>query len=125
MCASAAHAADFAAEVNGAKAGGVWGGEAGVSYRLNLEAMGLAGFHITPTAGAFVNKDNKTEIDAYGRLEASFSVAGFEVGAGGRYDSLTEKLRPYATARVPLLPWFDIKANAGKDYYALGVVFNY
>jgi hypothetical protein len=125
VAAPAVQAGDLAGEVNGIYAFKNWGAEAGLSYRMNLEAMGLAGVHITPTAGALVRKNNTSDIGAYGRIEASVSIATFEVGAGGRYDSQSEKLRPYATARLGVLPWIGVKANAGKDYYALGLVFNY
>lgn len=142
--------ASLAAEANAAY-DKVWGGELGASYRI-----GFAGFHITPTIGAFIYKGdndryyrdtfsngqsrcrdstngqfakdslcNNTAVDAYGRIEASYSLKVIEVGAGARYSTLSETVQPYGTIGVPMGPLFGLKANAGDGYYALGVTFNY
>jgi len=145
-----AAADDFVVEANGARAHDTWGGEFGVGY-----AFEKAGFALRPMIGAFVYKgDNdryyidrmkngaarcrdsetghfaKTEkcddtaVKPYARIEATYTVPLVaEVGVGARFSS--EKVRPYGTVAIPVLPKIKVKANAGPQYYALGATLGF
>lgn len=133
-------------EANGARAHSVWGGELGLGY--NLEAGGFAlrpmvGAFIyegdndryyedtfsngqtrcrDSTNGEFASdaKCDNTAVKPYGKIEATYTLAGsLEVGGGARFSS--EKVRPYGTVSFPLMPKLRVRGNAGESYYALGL----
>jgi hypothetical protein len=107
------------AEVNGARAGGHWGGEFGVDYRF-----GLAGFDLTPGGGAFVSGGSGRTVRGYARLEAGYTIPIFaRLGAGVRY--MSGHARPYGTVSVPLLPLLRLKANGGPHYAAVGLTLGH
>jgi len=114
--AASAAQAGIGAEAMGARADGQWGGEFGVGY-----SFGLAGFSLTPGGGVLVASDH---IRAYGRIEAAYKIPLFaKVGLGALIDG--DHTRPYGTVALPLLPLFNLKANAGPKYYAIGLTLGY
>jgi hypothetical protein len=111
-----AEAEGLGAEVNYGRADGHWGTEVGAGYR-----MGLAGFSLTPGAGVYL-RDGDTKL--YGRIEAAYSIPlSATIGAGVRFSG--DNTRPYATLALPVLPMLHGKANAGPQYYALGLTLGY
>jgi hypothetical protein len=121
----------------------VQGAEVGVGWRFSAGPL-----HFTPTVGGFIyqNEDsryyfdsnvdrcrdrsngqfardtqcNDSAIDAFGRLEVTADFRGIEAGVGYR---LAEESVPYGTVSFKLGETWAVKANAGKDYVGLGIVF--
>ena len=61
-----------------------------------------------------------TAFKPYAKVEGTFTLLGSaEAGLGARYSG--DEVQPYATASFPVAPRIRIKANAGRDYYALGL----
>ncbi|WP_380787140.1 hypothetical protein [Sphingomonas sp. R86521] len=146
-CAAPA-AAQIGVEANGARADGHWGGEIGVGY-----SVGLAGFKITPSAGALVysgsndryeTQDNggssrcrdlsngqyadkarcdNTKVKAYGRVEATYSIPLFATVGAGV--RVGRDTRPYGIVALPLAPLLKLKGNAGPHYFAAGLTLGY
>ncbi|MBY8823278.1 hypothetical protein K7G82_13310 [Sphingomonas colocasiae] len=144
--AEAAQAKGVVAELNGARASGVWGGEIGMGYEVSA-----GGFALRPMAGMLVYKgDNdryyrddlangqsrcrdstngqfasdsrcmNVAARVYARLEATYNISGVgEVGGGARYSG--GKVRGYGTIGKPIGPVLSLKANVGDRYYALGL----
>lgn len=137
-------AANVVLEGNGAYNEEQWGGELGIGY-----SIGAGGFALTPSVGAFLyQRDNDRYFKddnggnsrcrdssngqyaddekcdnlgakAYGRVEATYTVpASITFGLGAR---ISNEVRPYATAAVPLGPRIQLKGNAGPHYYAAGL----
>lgn len=149
--ASDASADGFAGELNGAYTDKLWGGELGGSYRIGMGGFHLTPtvgaliyksdnqrYQMSTfsngqsrcrdiTNGQFAKTAlcREAAIAGYGRLEASYGFPGLEVGGGARIDSLSQKVQPYGTISTSLTPLMGLKANAGKNYYALGLTFNY
>lgn len=110
-------AGSIGVEADGARANGHWGGELGAGYRL-----GIAGFDITPGAGAYVTSGDGTKV--YGRVEAGYTIPLIaRVGAGVRITG--GHTRPYGTVSLPLIPKLHAKANAGPHYAAIGLTLGY
>lgn len=139
-------AAQVSLEANGARADSEWGAELGVGFDL-----GAGGFTLRPGGGLFVypgeneryyfdefdngnsqcrdttngqfvdsERCNNTELRAYARVEATYTITGgAEFGIGGRYSG--SEVSPYGTLSFPVSPKLKVKANAGNDYYALGL----
>tara|TARA_B100000678_G_scaffold273966_1_gene264719 strand:+ start:723 stop:1217 length:495 start_codon:yes stop_codon:yes gene_type:complete len=139
-------AAQVAVEGNVARADSEWGAELGVGYSLKS-----SGFAIRPmggvliyqgdndryydddigggdtrcrdrTSGQFADDDkcNNTAVKAYAKLEATYTLLGSaEFGLGARYSG--DDVQPYGMVSFPVAPRIRIKANAGDDYYALGL----
>jgi hypothetical protein len=111
-----AHAQGLGAEVNYGRADGHWGTEIGAGY-----AMGIAGFSLTPSAGAYL-RDGDTKL--YGRIEAAYTIPlSATIGAGARVSG--DDIRPYATLAMPIFPKVRAKANVGPKYYAVGLTLGY
>jgi hypothetical protein len=144
--APAAQANGLLLEGNVARAHSEWGGEVGVGYNLSFGGFTLrpiAGAFIyqgdndryyedtfsngqsrcrDSETGQFA-KDSKCDdaaVKAYGKIEATYTIAGsLELGGGARFSS--EKVRPYGTFSFPVSPKLRIKGNAGDRYYAAGL----
>lgn len=132
-------------EANGAYVTDEWGGELGAGYRIDL----LPGFDLSLGGGGFFHEGdndryfldnnggnercrnfdtgqyarssqcNNTDIDLYGRAEATYTIPfAASIGAGVR---VGRDVIPYGTASFPLLPSLRVKGNAGPDYYAIGL----
>ena len=138
--------AQVAVEANVARADSEWGAELGAGYSFKFK--GLA---IRPMGGVLVYQgDNDryyqddigggqtrcrdrsngqfaddancddTAFKPYAKVEGTFTLLGSaEAGLGARYSG--DEVQPYATASFPVAPRIRIKANAGRDYYALGL----
>lgn len=120
LCTGIAGAAEAgpAADASVASVNDNWGAEIGASYRF-----GEMGFRITPTIGAFID-DGADDLDWFGRVEMSYELPILlEIGIGGRIDD--EDVRPYGFLGYELAPLIGLKANAGDDYFALGLTLNY
>ncbi|WP_271078618.1 hypothetical protein [Aurantiacibacter sp. MUD61] len=148
LCAiSAPAAAQIVVEGNAARADSQWGVELGAGYDIAM----VPGFTLRPGGGVLIyagendryrtetiaggteicrdlsngqfadSEDcDNTEIRAYARLEATYTILGSaELGVGGRYSG--DDVQPYGTVSFPIAPRIRIKANAGDDYYALGL----
>ena len=147
---STALANSVALEANATKAESIWGGELGVGYNLSKGP-----FTLRPMVGAFIyQRDNNryyeqttytgqticrdstngqfaasercdnTAVKAYGKIEATVTLVGIaEVGGGARYSG--DKVRPYGTAAFSILPKLKVKANAGAEYYAVGLLASF
>ncbi|WP_242008112.1 hypothetical protein [Sphingomonas ginsenosidivorax] len=141
-------AAQVGVEANGARADGHWGGELGVGY-----SVGLAGFKITPSAGALIyagdndryeTQDNggssrcrdlstgqyadkarcdDTRVKPYGRVEATYSIPLFATVGAGV--RVGRDVRPYGIVAMPLAPLLKLKGNAGPHYFAAGLTLGY
>ena len=138
-------AAQVAVEGNVARADSEWGAELGAGY-----AIKSSGFALRPMAGVLVysgdndryyqddvggqtrcrdrtngqfaddGKCDNTAIKAYAKLEATYTLLGSaEFGLGARYSG--DDVQPYGMVSFPVAPRTRIKANAGDDYYALGL----
>ena len=138
-------AAQVAVEGNVARADSEWGAELGVGYSLKS-----SGFAIRPMGGVLVyqgdndryyeddvggqtrcrdrtngqfaddGKCDNTAVKAYAKLEATYTLLGSaELGLGARYSG--DDVQPYGMISFPVAPRIRIKANAGDDYYALGL----
>jgi opacity protein-like surface antigen len=137
--------AQIVLEANGAYVTDEWGGELGAGYKIDL----LPGFDLTLGGGGFFHEGdneryflddnggnercrdsangqyaessrcNNTDIDLYGRAEATYTIPfSASIGAGVR---VGRDVTPYGTASFPLLPSLRVKGNAGPDYYAIGL----
>lgn len=139
-------AAQVAVEGNVARADSEWGAELGVGYSLKSK-----GFALRPIGGVLVyqgdndryyqddigggdtrcrdrtngrfaddGKCDNTAVKAYAKLEATYTLLGSaEFGLGARYSG--DDVQPYGMVSFPVAPRIRIKANAGDDYYALGL----
>ena len=138
-------AAQVAVEGNVARADSEWGAELGAGY-----AIKSSGFALRPMAGVLVysgdndryykddvggdtrcrdrtngqfaddGKCDNTAVKAYAKLEATYTLLGSaEFGLGARYSG--DDVQPYGMVSFPVAPRIRIKANAGDDYYALGL----
>lgn len=143
---ASANANGLTLEANGARAESVWGGELGVGYNLTFSGFTLRpivgafiyrGDNDRYESNTFSNgqtrcrdmrtgqfaadeKCDNTAAKAYGKVEATYTFAGFaEIGGGARYSG--DEVRPYGTVAVSLAPKIKVKANAGDKYYALGL----
>lgn len=106
-----AHAEGLVAEANAARSHGQWGAELGGGFNL---ASGP--FSLRPMAGAFIGDDTRLYIKG----EATVTIPAFlEIGAGARF--ISDHLRAYGTASVPLGPMVRLKGNLGDGYGAVGL----
>ena len=141
--------AQIGAELNGARADDRWGAELGLGYSIRL----APGFRITPAAGVLLYRGdndryyqdpnggnercrdsqtgryasdsecNNTAVKPYGRVEATYSIPlSLTFGAGVR---ISGEVRPYGTVAFPVAPKFQLKGNAGPNYYAAGIRFGF
>jgi hypothetical protein len=142
----AASAQGLVVDAAAARVHGQNGVEGTVGYR-----MGILGFAITPSVGAFATSSDEeryvkepdpaggtrcrdtrdgdldhdllcqnADLRLMGRVEATYAIPLIaEAGLGVR---LTKgDAAPYATVAMPIFPMAKLKANAGKDYLALGL----
>jgi len=106
-----AHAEGLVAEANAARSHGDWGAELGGG--LNLSS---GPFTLRPMAGAFIGDTTRL----YVKGEATVTIpALLEIGAGARF--ISDHLRAYGTASVPLGPLLRLKGNLGDGYGAVGL----
>ncbi len=144
--AAPAQAEGILIEANGARSEGVWGGELGLGYELGAGGFSIRPiggvliyqgendryFQDTFDNGQTRCRDSSngefaedrlcdnTALKAYGKLEATYTIAGsMEFGAGGRYDG--GKVRPYGLVSFPIAPKFRIHGNVGEEFLALGL----
>jgi hypothetical protein len=110
LAAAPAHAQALVAEGNLARSHGDWGGELGAGLDMTSGP-----FTLRPMAGGFFG--DRTRI--YVKGEAMVSVATVEVGAGARL--ISDHLRAYGTASLPLAPMVRLKGNLGDGYGAVGL----
>ena len=142
---TSAASAQVVVEANGARTEGRWGGEIGIGYRIAVGGFAItpaAGAFLLEgdndryyrdqfsngqsrcrdgTNGEFADDANCVNIAAraYGRVEASYTIAGaIEIGAGVR---ISDEVRPYGMVAVPLGANFALRGMAGQEYVALGV----
>lgn len=106
-----AHAEGLVAEANAARSHGDWGGELGGG--LNFSS---GPFTLRPMAGAFFGDTTRL----YVKGEATVTIPAFvEIGAGARL--ISDHVRAYGTASVPLGPMLRLKGNLGDGYGAVGL----
>ncbi|WP_336959467.1 hypothetical protein [Sphingobium aquiterrae] len=106
-----AHAEGLVAEANAARSHSDWGAELGGG--LNLSS---GPFTVRPMAGAFLGDTTRL----YVKGEATVTIPAFvEIGAGARL--ISDHLRAYGTASVPLGPMLRLKGNLGDGYGAVGL----
>ncbi|ANK14178.1 hypothetical protein A9D12_07195 [Erythrobacter neustonensis] len=133
-------------EGNGARSEGVWGAELGLGYQVTAGGFSLRPIggvlvyqgdnerYFTDTFnngqtrcrdrtnGQFADDRlcDDTALKPYGKLEASYTVAGsLELGGGGRYDG--GAVRPYGLVSFPIAPRFRVHGNVGEEFFALGL----
>ncbi|KRB80947.1 hypothetical protein ASE00_16320 [Sphingomonas sp. Root710] len=150
--APAAHAAQLGAELSAARFDDTWGAEAGVTYRVGLSRIYVAptigafiykgdndryytqqlsnGTEVCRDSsnGQFAKKSRCNNVAAapYARIEVGFTFPElFTIGGGARFTTKGQEVIPYGTIAIPIAPNVNLKANAGKDYYALGLTVGY
>jgi len=144
--ASVASANSIYGEANIAHTESTTGGELGIGYQLSLGPVNITpiigaflfegdndryrsetlsnGREICRDLrnGQFADKQNCNSIaaEAYGKIEATFSVADIvEIGGGGHFTE--DDVKPYGTAAFKMLPMVSVKGSVGKDYYSGGL----
>lgn len=149
FAASPVLAKGFGVEANGANAQDRWGGEVGIGYAVDIGRLSLR-----PIGGVFIHHDENNPnsrdyfsngqsrcrapngrftddgdcmaiaFKGYAKAEAVYVFPrSIEIGGGARFSSDT--VRGYATLAVPIGERTRVKANAGDNYYALGVTFGF
>jgi hypothetical protein len=143
---AAASAQGLVVDAAGARVQGQNGVEGTVGYRIPIFV-----FTVTPSVGAFATRSDEerfldepdpaggtrcrdsrdgdivrdircenADLRLIGRVEATYALPLIaEAGLGVRVSK--GDTTPYATVAMPIFPMAKLKANAGKDYLAIGV----
>ena len=143
---AAASAQGLVVDAAGARVQGQNGVEGTVGYRIPIFV-----FTVTPSVGAFATRSDEerfldepdpaggtrcrdssdgdivpdircenADLQLIGRVEATYALPLIaEAGLGVRVSK--GDTTPYATVAMPIFPMAKLKANAGKDYLAIGV----